>query len=247
MSDINRLPSRFAAAMRQAATASEAVRNIIKAYDPTWHVVYTNFLGDVVPDEWGAAKTNGTSAAVTVASSQLTCTTGTSDDGYAGLGYGLFWKGDNGVYFESQQALDTLTTSKIEVGLTDSIADAGAVNSKATPSATATDFCVLVRDTDDNTQLDIISQKATGVAANAENVHTVGAATNFTTIFVAQNDVVSVQVGSSIGNIATVGAGVIEGGTLISPWVFAQARASSASRILTSEYWLCAGPNGVAP
>ena len=245
MSDINRLPSNFARAMRQGTTASEAVRNIIKAFDPTWHVVYTNFLGDALPGEWPAkAGANGTA---TVASSQLTLTATTTDNDGAGQGFGLFWKGDNGVYFESQQSLDVLTTVKIETGLTDATNDAGAVNAKATPSATATDFCVLVRDTDDNTELDVISQKATGVAANAENVHTVAAGTDFTTAFIAQNDVVSVQIGSSSGDLAVVGSGVIEGGTLITPWWFVQSRAGSVTRVYTVEYVLCAGPNGVAP
>lgn len=232
--------------MRQASTASEAVRNVILSMNPEWHVVYTNFLGDALPSEWGAAQTNGDGAAVTVAASRLTLTTGADNNGYAGQGFGLFWKGDNGFYLESQQALNTLATSKIEVGVTDALNDAGAVNAKATPTATATDFCVLVRDTADNTELDIISQKATGVAANAENVHAVAAGTNFTAIFRGQNDAVDVQVGSSSGNVRHVGSGVIEGGTLITPWWFAQARTTS-SRIVTVEYALMAGPNGVAP
>ena len=245
MSDINRLPSRFAAAMRNGTTASEAVRNIIKAYDPTWNVWYDNFIGDSLDARAGAAA--GTNGTVTVAGGKLTLTATTTDNDSAGQGFGLMWKGDNGFYLESQQALDVLTTAKVEWGITDALNDAGAVNVKATPSATATDFCVLVRDTDDNTQLDVISQKATGVAANAENVHAVVAATNITSIFTGQNDVVGVQVGSSIGNVESVAQGAIEGGTLITPWWFAQSRAGSVTRIFTVEYVLMAGPNGVAP
>lgn len=242
MSDINYLPRNYYKSFRRAAAASDAVRNMILLLDPSYHTVYSHFLGDALPSEWATAKTNGTSAAVSVATSQLTMTSGTDDDGYAGQAFGLFWKGDNGFYFESQQALDTLTTSKIEVGVTDAVNDAGAVNAKATPTATASDFVVLVRDTDDNTELDLISLKSGGSAtANAENVYTVAAGTNFRTEFRGQNDAVAVFV-----NGGHVGAGAIEGGNLITPWWFVQSRAGAASRIFTAEYFLMTGPSGLS-
>ncbi|HET6497367.1 MAG TPA: hypothetical protein VFH61_18630 [Thermoleophilia bacterium] len=241
MSDINYLPRNWARALARAAVASEAIRNALLTANPDYETLYTHFLGDALPGEWGAAKTNGTSAAVTVAGSKLTMTTGTDDNGYAGQGFGLFWAGDRGFYMESLQALDVLTTVKLEVGVSDAIADAGAVNVKATPSATAADFAVLCFDTDDNTQLDLISQKATGVAADAENVHTLVAATNFRVEMRGQGDVVSVFV-----NGKGVGGGNIEGGSAISPWLFAQSRAGSASRIFTGEYLVMTGPSGLA-
>lgn len=241
MADINRLPRNWAKAMRNANAASEGARNIIMLADPGYEVLYTHFLGDALPAEWVAAKTNGTSAANTVAASRLTMTSGTDDDGYAGQGFGLFWSGDKGFYMESMQALNTLTTSKIEVGVSDATDDAGAVATKATPTATATDFCVLVRDTDDNTDLDLISQKASGVAANAEGVYAVVGGTYFRTEFRGQNDFVSVFVN---GN--NVGAGNIEGGTAITPWFFTQSRAGTASRVQTVEYLLMVGPSGLA-
>jgi len=240
MTDINYLPRNYLNSFRRAASASDAVRNALLVANPDYETVYTHFLGDALTAEWPAAKTNGTSAAVTVASSRLTMTTGTDDDGYAGQAFGLFWKGDRGFYMESAQALDTLATSKIEIGVTDATADAGAVDAKATPTATATDFCVLVRDTDDNTDLDLISQKATGVAANAEGVYAVVAGTVFRTEFRGQNDAVSVFVNGS-----GVGGGAIEGGTLITPWHYAQSRTGTASRILTVEYLLMTGPSGL--
>lgn len=241
MADTNYLPRNWARNMKSAAAASAGVRQILTAHDPQYEVVYTHFLGDALPGEWAAAKTNGTAAANTVAASRLTCTSGTDDNGYAGQGYGLFWSGDKGFYFENYSALNTATTAKIEIGISDATDDAGAVNSKATPSATATDFCVLVRDTDDNTELDIISQKASGVAANAENVYTVVGGTYFRSEFRGQNDLVAVFV-----NGANVGTGNIEGGTAVTPWVFVQSRAGTASRVLTSEYWIVVGPSGLA-
>lgn len=242
MADTDRLPGNWRRELNALATASEAVRNGLLTVHPDWHVVYTHFLGDALTAEWATAATNGTAAAVTVASSQLTCTSGTDNDGYAGQGFGLFWTGDAGVYFESEQALDVITTVKLEVGLTDATGDAGAVNVKATPTGTADDFCVVVFDTDDNTQMDIISELDNGgPAANAENIHTLVAATNFTTQFIAQNDVVSVKIGSSYSNTLVAGSGSMQGGDSVTPWWFSQTR-TTASRVLTVEYALCAGP-----
>lgn len=241
MSDINYLPRNWARALGRAAEASNAVRNSLLLANPGYETLYTHFLGDALPGEWAAAKTNGTAAAVTVATSQLVCTSGTDDDGYAGQAFGLFWKGSNGFYMETAVALDTLATSKIEIGVTDATADAGAVNVKATPTGTADDFVVLCRDTDDNTQLDVITGINTVITAPAENVYAVVAATVFRAEFRGQNTAVSVFV-----NGQHVGAGSLTAADLITPWVFAQSRAGAASRILTTEYMIMTGPSGVA-
>lgn len=237
-----KMPARWSEDFKAAAAASAALRDLLKLHDPRFQGEVTHFLGDALPGEWAAAATNGISAAVTVAASQLTLTTGTTDNGYAGQPFGLFFKGDNGIFMESMQALDVLTTSKIEVGLTDALADAGAVNVKATPSATATDFGVLCRDTDDDTSLDLITQKATGVAKAATGLHTVATATNFKSVFRVENDVIQ----AILENKQVGGDGPIEGGTLLTPWWFAQARAGSASRVLTVEYAIFLGGTGLA-
>lgn len=241
MSDINRLPRRYKQSFRNFASASEAVLNMALIANPSYHTVYTHFLGDALTAEWPAAKTNGTSAAVTVATSRLTLTTGTDDNGYAGQGFGLHWKGDNGVYFTTEfTQLTAVTSSKIEVGLTDAVDDAGAVNAKSTPTATADDFVVLVRDTDDNTELDLISAIDTVVSANAENVYTVAIDTAFIPEFRYQNDACAVFVNGS-----HVGSGACQGGDLVTPWWFAQARAGSASRVVVAEWGFCTGPAGI--
>lgn len=237
----NPLPRRVARDLVNGRSAYDAINDILMSLRPDYHTVMTNFLGDALPSEWASAKTNGTAAAVTVASSQLTCTAGTDDNGYAGQGFGLFWKGDNGIYFQSIQALDTITSSKIEVGLTDAVDDAGAVNAKTTPTATADDFCVVVRDTDHNTSFDLISGLDATPASNATGIYTLAAATNFNVEMRSMVDSVSVFI-----NNALVGAGSMQGGDLTTPWVFCQARAGSASRILTVEWWFCTGPNGVS-
>lgn len=242
MSDINYLPSRYQASFRRAAAASAAVRNLMLLYDPNYITVFDNFLGDVIADQYPAAATNGTSAAVTVATSQLILTTGTDDNGYAGQGYGLFWKGDNGIYLESAQSVNSVANVKFEVGLTDATGDAGAVNSKASPSGTADDFCVLILDTDDNAEWDIISELDNGgPVANAEDVFTAVGGTIFTTEFKMQNDLVAVYV-----NGQNVGSGSCQGGDLMTPWFFTQARAVSDSKTGNIEYFFCTGPSGLA-
>ena len=132
--------------MKTATHASRAIKQLLIMNDPRYNAWYDNFTGDLIDDRYPAAKTNGTSAAVSVASSQLTLTSGTDDNGYAGQGLWLTgWKGDNGIYFEAQLALSSLTTQKMEVGLTDAVDDAGAVATKATPTGTADDFAVPLR------------------------------------------------------------------------------------------------------
>lgn len=242
MSDINFLPRNYARMLRRSAVAASGVREIMLLAHPNYETVFDHFIGDVIADQYPSAVTNGTSAANTVASSQLIMTTGTDDNGYAGQAYGLFWKGDNGIYFESAQSVNSVANVKFEVGLTDAVGDAGAVNSKASPSGTADDFCVLILDTDDNAEWDIISELDNGgPVANAENVFTAVGGTIFRTEFVMQNDLVAVFV-----NGQNVGSGSCQGGDLMTPWWFTQARAGTDSKTGNVEYFFCTGPNGLA-
>lgn len=237
------LPRRVALAFRNASDDEAALDILLKSMRPDWHTIRTNFFGDALDSNWAAGVVDGgPSGSITIAN-KMTLTTGTTDNGHYGQGPGLAWKGDNGVYFETIAAPGSaITTVKYEIGLTDSASDAGAVATKATPTGTADDFCVLVFDTDDNTQLDIISELDNGgPAANAENVYTLAASTIFSAEFKAQGDVVGVFINGS-----NVGSGSMQGGDLVTPWWFAQARAGSASRTLDVYWAFCTGPNGNA-
>src|SRR3990167_10073676 len=80
-----------------------------------------SFKGDLIRDEYPAAKTNGASAAVTFtehnANGYLELVSGTADDGYAGQGMGLQFTGDRGVLGEFLiQMPSAITTLKFEVG-----------------------------------------------------------------------------------------------------------------------------------
>lgn len=237
------LPKAFSRSIKRSYAAGEGARLALLALDPRMHVLYDHFLGDLIQDEYAAAKTNGISAASSVASSRLTHVTGTDDNGYAGNGFGLFWKGDLGVFMETMAVLPAaITTLKFEAGLSDAHDDAGAVNAKATPTATATDFGVLIFDTDDNTEFDFITQKASGVAAAKENILTLAANQVLKMGFRAQNDVIE----ALVNDVVKGGFGPIEGGSLLTPWLFAQARAGSASRTMLWEYLFVIGGSAVA-
>lgn len=229
----------MARSLYEATSAYKALDNLYRAADPNNNTVIYVPIGDLIPDEWVAAATNGTSAAVSVGSGLLTMTTGTDDNGYAGQAFGLLWKGDLGYTSEFIFAPGSaITTIKFEVGMTDAVADAGAVATKATPTGTADDFVVLVYDTDDNTQLDVIYELDNGgPAAAAENVATVAASTYLRAQFRALTDNVGVSVNGSLVAVANC-----QGGDLVTPWVFAQARAGAASRTLDTRFYFCTGP-----
>lgn len=233
------LPDNVAQSFYNATSAYKALDNLYRGLDPNNNTLIYVPLGDLIPDEWAAAATNGTSAAVSVASGLLTCTTGTDDNGYAGQAFGLFWKGDLGYTSEIIAAPGSaITTVKFEIGMTDATGDAGAVATKATPTGTADDFVVLVYDTDDNTELDVIYELDNGgPAAAAENVATVAASTMLRAQFRALTDNVGVFVNGSQVAVANC-----QGGDLVTPWVFAQARAGAASRTLNTRFVFCVGP-----
>lgn len=234
-------PDNVARSLVSASSAYKAMQNLYDVFNPENNVVMYVPMGDLIPDEWVAAATNGTSAAVSVGSGLLTCTTGTDDDGYAGQAYGLLWTGDRGYASEFVFAPGaTITTIKFEVGMTDAVADAGAVATKATPTGTADDFVVLVYDTDDNTELDIIYELDNGgPAVSAENVATVAGSTYLKAGFRAYGD----NVGVTINGVTYTAS--CQGGDPVTPWVFAQARAATASRTLGIRWIFCAGPSGI--
>ncbi len=198
------------------------------------------FLGDTLPAEI-VSVTNGTSAALTptaTTSRGLGLVTGTDDNGYAGIALALAYKGDLGLLAEYWLELPAdITTLKVEAGVTDATADAGAVNVKATPTATATDYGVFVFDTDDDTALAFHSAKA-GTIVATEGVDTLSASDKLYMAVRVQGDNVEAyyQANSMRSPVKVAvhgGSAGIEGGSALTPWVFAQARAGAASRTVT--------------
>ena len=79
-----------------------------------------------------------------------------------------------------------VTNSKFEVGFIDA-AGAGAVNVKATPTSTRTDYAVVIRDTDDDTNISMITDGTTNAVASVDGVATI-ALTTFYDIMIALNE-----------------------------------------------------------
>lgn len=198
-----------------------------------------HFHGAAINGTHASAVTNGTSAArtFTAGNGYLLLVTGTSDDGYAGSPYSLSFNGDRGIlldfYLKTPAAVTTL---KFEAGLTDALSgDVGAVNVKATPTANATDFAVMVFDTDDDVNLACVSAKAGTVVATQDITHgAIAAATMYHGAIRVSGDNVEFWwgiAGQAFKRVAShVNNAGIEGGSALTPWFFAQARAGSASR-----------------
>lgn len=133
-----------------------------------------------------------------------------------------------------------ITSSKFEVGLAAAV-QAGQVNVKATPSATGVDFSVIIRDTTDNTSVDIAhARAASGVQRTAGAAALpVWAVTTYFTLMLAVDETVN-----SYFWINGIFGGVVRGtgpatGTQIGPWFFAQNRTGSSHPldIDYAKYW----------
>lgn len=165
---------------------------------------------------------------------------GTADAGRSDLSLGLHYRGDLNCVMWVRSSLNTLGSSKFEVGFTDVISgtDAGGVNVKATPSFNATDGVFLVRDTNDDTNLTLVGVAA-GVAATAIDFNTVLAAATYYYFGVALRD------GAARGFLLDAAGLLLEetawmssavtATVLLTPWAFVQNR-SASQRTLTVDY-----------
>lgn len=213
-----------------------------------------NFLGDGLNAIYPAAKTNGASAAVTFTEHNsggfLELVTGTANDGYAGQGLGLQFNGDRG--FECQWLIETpssLANYKLEVGVSDADDIAGVVNAKVTPTVTATEGAVLIFDTasgDTTTQLIYTkagTPAAVTVAADGSNFVLAVSTKYYITMHVEDDNVHATIRGLSGTPTArfevanAVAAAGLEGSVDLTPWVFTQTRAGSASKTTVLHKW----------
>src|SRR3990167_10880645 len=149
------LPRRLYDAFSRAGFDSEPLRGLLAlAGNPEYVSFWDDFLGTrggTWPASTPYAAVVGTGTPVIgitqAINGTMTLTTGANSGDSAGQALGLNWSGDNGFYFIARVKLDTLASSKFEIGLTDAVGDDGAVTTKATPAFTATDCALFVRDT----------------------------------------------------------------------------------------------------
>lgn len=202
------------------------------------------FKGGAAP---GAYQSTASGAASAVAAldvgavgGQITLDPGTDDGGRSDLSLGLHYSGSRfGVAWFRINMRDAITSSKFEVGFTDVVSgtDAGAVNVKATPSFNADNAVVLVRDTNDDTNLTLVGVQAT-VAATAydfstalvlDTIYWLGVALRGTRavgyLLNTDGDLLERQPASGYMESAITAA------TLLTPWAFVQNRSGAQRRM----------------
>jgi hypothetical protein len=198
-----------------------------------------DFLGDVLDDKFTVTAAGTAGAAAIVAGTTngiLRLTTGTDNDSTAYVTTGLQFKGDLNAVMETRLKVSELEAVKIEIGFTDALADAGAVNVLATPTYTATDFAVAVMDTDDTAPTDdplqFVAAKAGTAITKIEPATARFVANEYVTVTVAlRGDAVRFIVEPDEADGAAYPyydsgwqANGIEGGTAVTPWIFVQSR-----------------------
>ncbi len=244
MSEDTFLPRRLDRAFSHLAVP-EAAKALMLYNNPA----YVSFWDDHVGTRTGSwpagtpyAATVGTGSEVigltAAVGGTMTLTTAAGGTDSAGQALGLNWNGDKGIYFICRFKIDDITLSKFEVGLTDSLADDGAVLNKTTTNTfTATDCAVFVRDTGDNTTTAFVTNGGTTDGDADAALAAVDGAYMIAEI-VVQGDV-------AVGylNGVNVGSGNIQGGNALTPWVYVEELTTdSEARVLTVDYWGIIGP-----
>jgi hypothetical protein len=240
MSDINFLPRRLDRVWGRLAYP-EALKSLLAFApgNPAYNSLWDDFHGDALRSNYPASvgvNTQVVGVTAGIGGLMTLATAGADGDG-AGQGFGLHWKGDNGIYFIARAKLDTLATSKFELGLTDAVDDeGGAVDTKATPTFTATDCAVFVRDTADDVKVTFVTNGGS-VDGAADWTGTFAADTYYTFEIVVQNDVASGFIDGQL-----VGSGNVEGGNALTPWAFVESIGAASARTLTVDYWGIVSP-----
>src|SRR3990172_6366981 len=130
-----------------------------------------------------AAGANSATAAIStgVVNGAALLDAGDANAGRCDLSWGLHYQAQLNAVYIARFSINTLTTRKFEIGFTDVISgtDAGAVNVKATPTFNATNCVVLGYDTDDDTNLTLVGNKAGTAATVADFSTALSAATYY--------------------------------------------------------------------
>ena len=252
------LPRRLYNAFDRMGLSSDPLKGLIALQDnPQYVSMFDHFWGTrsgTWPAGTNYASTAGTGTEVIgltqAINGTMTLTTGANASDSAGQGVGLNWSGDQGFYFICRAKLNTITTAKIEIGMTDATNDdAGAVDVKATPTFTATDCAVMAFDTNDDTNMTFVSNGGTTDGNSDAAGFTMAADTYFVVEIVGGGPTTALGASTTGDFVAgyingqLVGGGNINGASALTPWVHVTTR-TTATRILTVDYWGCIGPVG---
>lgn len=197
-----------------------------------------DFQGDALWSGYQSTASGAASAAAAISTGvvngAILLDAGTDNSGRSDLSWGLHYQAQLNPIYIARFSINDLATRKFEVGFTDVISgtDAGAVNVKATPSFTATNACVLVYDTNDDTNLTLVGVDA-GAASEVADFSTVLVAATyyyFGVSLIGESD-------QAIGFLLDANGSFLEEETitapitvttLLTPWLFVQNRAGSA-------------------
>ena len=206
-------------------------------------VMFDDFLGDVLDVEWRTADTGSGSSADAVisagANGTIVMVTGTADNGYSAISRELNFQGQLNCVMAARIKIDDIAAVKMEIGFTDAHDDAGAVNTLATYSTTATDWVGWIFDTDDTAYW-----QATGVDSNTEATKIepsiAPVAATYETLIVALEDTTAHFYRLDANGYQTYRSAPMTGAcskdVSLTPWVFVQSREASDSKTLTVDY-----------
>ena len=204
------------------------------------------FKGGAAPGAYQSTASGAASATAAIVAGTVNgailLDAGTDNSGRSDLSLGRHFRGDLNATLIVRASIDTITTSKFEVGFTDVISgtDAGAVNVKATPSFTADDFVGLVRDTNDDTNVTLLGVAATVAAAAIDMTTTIAAATYYYYGVTLRDTNAKGFILDANGNLIEQTAwmaNAVTGTVLLTPWIFFQNR-SAAAHAMTVDYLL---------
>ena len=222
----------------------------------SWH---DDFIGDVLDLKWTTTSAGASASAVIVAGTLngiLRLASGSDDEAGAFATTGLQWKGDLNCIMQARVKVNAITDGKFEIGWADALSyntDDGVVNVLSSQgSGNASDYAVAIMDTDDtgptNVPLQFVNAKASTETTKLEPATVTFAAGEYLTITVAlRGDEVKYTVAMDADDVSTDGTeepyyesdwveNGIEGGTLLTPWLYSQTRNAGSTKNLDIDY-----------
>ena len=155
----------------------------------------------------------------------------------------LQWKGDLNCFFIARLKISDITTLKVEMGFTDSIADAGAINDLAAPTKTADECAIWIIDTDDTATWQNASVKAGATPQKDESgsiVAPVNGVYQTLGVFLEGDQAMFMQWdldGRRIGETQVIDA-ALEGGVAVCPWLFVKNLGDVQDRLITIDHYM---------
>ncbi len=205
---------------------------------------WDDFIGDTLHGGY-VDKTNGTGVnalaiSTTGISGEATIKNGTDNDGYAGFGQCLEWYGQLNCAIAVRAKIDDIAAVKMEIGFTDAVDDAGAVNDLDGATFTATDCAVWAFDTDDSTaNWKLASTPDNGTTDTVTDTGIAPVNDTYETLIVALEDTAAHFYRLDSNGYQTYKASHTTGPSKdapLSPWVFTQTREGSDEKTMTLDF-----------